>query len=105
MPTIKGARARLRALLRRGAAERDLDEELRFHIEMETEKNIRAGMSVIDARRRALRDFGGLEPTKEAHRDVRGRWLEELAADTRYALRTLRRAPVLAGAAIITLGL
>ena len=105
MTTIKGLRARLRALLRRGAAERDLDDELRFHIEMETEKNVRSGMNPIDARRRALRDFGGIEPTKEAHRDVRGRWFEELAADTRYALRTLRRAPVLATAAILTLAL
>ncbi|HEY2375897.1 MAG TPA: ABC transporter permease [Gemmatimonadaceae bacterium] len=105
MATVKGLRARLRALFRRGAAERELDEELRFHIEMETEQNLRSGMPPAEARRRALRDFGGVQPTKEAHRDVRGRWLEELIADTRYALRTLRRAPVLAGAAIITLAL
>ena len=105
MTSLKGFRARLRALLRRGAAERELDEELRFHIQMETEKNIRAGMSAANARRRALRDFGGVEPTKEAHRDVRGRFVEELVADTRYAVRTLRRAPVLAGAAIATLAL
>jgi putative ABC transport system permease protein len=105
MTTIKGLRARLRALLRRDIAERELDDELRFHIEMETEKHVREGMPQKDARRRALRDFGGIEPTKEAHRDVRGRWLEELVADTRYALRTLRRAPVLAGAAILTLAL
>lgn len=72
---------------------------------METEKNLRAGMMLAEARRCALRDFGGVEPTKEAHRDVRGRWLEELVSDTRYALRTLRRAPVLAGAAIVTLAL
>ena len=103
MATVKGIRARLRALFRRGTAERELAEELRFHIEMETEKNLKGGMALDEARRRALRDFGGIEPTKEAHRDVRGRWLEELIADTRYALRTLRRAPVLAGAAIITL--
>ncbi|MFL5615945.1 MAG: ADOP family duplicated permease [Gemmatimonadaceae bacterium] len=105
MTTIKGLRARLRALLHRNIAERELDDELRFHIEMETEKHVREGMPPQDARRRALRDFGGIEPTKEAHRDVRGRWLEELVADTRYALRTLRRAPVLAGAAILTLAL
>lgn len=105
MPTIKGVRAHLRALLRRGIAERELDDELRFHIEMETEKNMRSGMSHSDARRRALRDFGGIEPTKEAHRDVRGRWIEEFVADTRYALRTLGRAPVLATAAILTLAL
>jgi putative ABC transport system permease protein len=103
--SLKGFRARLRALLRRGAAERELDQELRFHIQMETEKNVRAGMSAADARRQALRDFGGVEPTKEAHRDVRGRWIEELVTDTRYALRTLRRAPVLAVAAILTLAL
>src|SRR5689334_16134455 len=105
MTTIKGLHARLRALLHRGAAERELDEELRFHIEMETKKNERLGMNARDARRRALRDFGGIEPTKEAHRDVRGRWLEELGSDTRYALRTLRRAPVLAATAILTLAL
>ncbi|HEY7237397.1 MAG TPA: ABC transporter permease [Gemmatimonadaceae bacterium] len=105
MATIKGVRARLRALIRRYATERELDEELRFHLEMETEKNMRAGMSPAEARRRARRDFGGVEPTKEAHRDVRGRWIEDLVADTRYALRTLRRAPVLAGAAILTLAL
>jgi putative ABC transport system permease protein len=105
MTTIKGIRARLRALIRRGSAERELDEELRFHIEMETEKHVRAGMQPDEARRRALRDFGGVQVTKEAHRDVRGRWLEEIAADTRYALRTLRRAPVLATAAILTLAL
>ena len=105
MPSIKGLRARLRALVRRTTAERELDEELRFHLEMETEKNVRAGMNPADARRRALRDFGGVEPTKEAHRDVRGRFLDELVGDTRYAFRTLRRAPVLAGAAILTLAL
>jgi predicted permease len=107
MATIKGFVARLRALLRRGAAERELDEELRFHLDMETAKNVRAGMEPTSARRRALRDFGGIEVTKEAHRDVRGRgpWIEELAADSRYALRTLRRAPVLALAATLTLAL
>src|SRR5437588_3505258 len=105
MGAVKGFGARLRALVHRGAAERELDEELRFHLDMETEKNVRTGMNPSDARRRALRDFGGVEVTKEAHRDVRGRWLEELAADTRYALRTLRRAPVLATAAILTLAL
>jgi putative ABC transport system permease protein len=105
MSVVKALRANLRALFRRGAAERELDQELRFHLEMETEKNLRLGLSPAEARRRALRDFGGIEPTKEAHRDVRGRWLEELGADTRYALRTFRRAPVLAGAAILTLAL
>jgi predicted permease len=105
MPTIRGLATRLRAIVRRGSAERELDEELRFHIDMETAKHVRAGLDPADARRRAVRDFGGVEYTKEAHRDVRGRWLEELTADTRYALRTLRRAPVLATAAVLTLAI
>ena len=105
MTTIKGLRARIRALARRGAAERDLDEELRFHIEMETEKNVRLGMHPDEARRRALRDFGGVQSTKDAHRDVRGRFFEELSADVRYALRALRRAPVLTTTAALTLAL
>ena len=106
MGRIKGLIVRLRALLRRGAAERELDDELRFHLEMETEKYVRMGLPPDEARRRAVLVFGGVERAKEAHRDVRGATLvEELAGDTRFALRTLRRSPALAGAAIVTLAL
>jgi putative ABC transport system permease protein len=106
MALIRRLVKRLRALLWRGAVERELDEELRFHLELETTKNVEAGMSPADARRKALVDFGGIEQTKEVHRDVRGgRWIEEALADARYALRTLRRNPALAGAAILTLAL
>src|SRR5262249_19450278 len=105
MASIKGFVVRVRALVRRGTAERELDAELRFHLDMETEKYVRLGVPLEEARRRARLTFGGVEQAKEAHRDVRGRWLEELAADARYALRTLRRAPVLAVAAILTLAL
>jgi putative ABC transport system permease protein len=97
---------RLRAFIMRRDTERLVDDELRFHLDMETEKNVRNGMSPEDARRKAVVDFGGVEQAKETHRDVRGgRWVEETAADVRYALRTLRRNPVLAGAAILTLAL
>jgi putative ABC transport system permease protein len=106
MSMISGVRAWLRAITRRDAAERDLDDELRFHLEMETEKNVRLGMSPAEARRQALLVFGGVERHKEAHRDVRGVTLiEELNGDVRFALRTLRRSPALAGAAIVTLAL
>jgi putative ABC transport system permease protein len=106
MGLLKGFLVRVRALARRGIAERELDDELRFHLEMETEKNIRLGMTPDDARRQALLVFGGVEQAKEAHRDVRGATLlEELLGDTRFALRTLRRSPALAGAAIVTLAL
>lgn len=106
MGAIKGFTVKLRALLHRSAAERDLDDEIRFHIELETEKNIAAGMRPSEARRRALVAFGGVERHKEEHRDVRGvRWLGEIRADIRYTLRGLRRGPALAAAAIITLAL
>src|SRR5690348_9922382 len=106
MGAIRGLTAKLRALLRRRTAEHDLDDEIRFHIELETEKNIAFGLSPDEARRRALVAFGGVERYKEAHRDVRGaRWIEEIGADVRFTLRALHRGPALATAAIITLAL
>ena len=103
--SLRGLMVRLRALVRRDAAERELSDELRFHLEMQIAQYRRLGYGDDEARRRALVAFGGVERTKEDHRDVRGRWLEELGADARYAARTLRRAPVLTGAAILTLAL
>jgi len=61
---------RLRASLRRGKVEREMDVEMRFHLEMETAENIRRGMSEEEARRAALRSFGGVEQVKEAYRDL-----------------------------------
>jgi hypothetical protein len=82
----------LRTLLRRMRVERELDEELRFHIEQQTEQNIRLGMSPDEALRAAFRSFGGLEQAKERSRDARGmRWLEELWQDLRYGARMLAR--------------
>ena len=106
MRILKGTRLRLRALFAKSATDRDLDEEIRLHLELETDKNIRAGMRPGEARRQALLAFGGVEQTKERHRDGWGiRWIHELVADSRYALRVMRRNPVLAGAAIVTLAL
>ncbi len=106
MGALKSVRLRLRALLGKRAVERDLDDELRFHVDLETDKNIRAGMAPADARRRAALAFGGLEATKEAHRDGWGvRWIEDGLRDVRLSLRALARNPVLAGAAIVTLAL
>src|SRR5664279_308616 len=106
MDAIKGFWKRLRAIVQKRRADRDLDEEIRAHIELETEKNIQLGLAPDEARRRARVAFGGVEAMKEEHRDGRGaRWLEDLIGDTRYALRALSRAPVLAATAIITLAL
>jgi putative ABC transport system permease protein len=104
--TFKGLLLRGRALFRPADAERDLDEEIRLHLELEIEKNLRQGLPADEARRRARLAFGGIDVVKEAHRDGRGwRWLEDALADARFALRTLRRNPVLSATAIITLAL
>jgi predicted permease len=106
MRSFRGWAARLRAMLHKSVAERELDQEIRHHLALETEKNMRNGMGAGEARRRALVAFGGVEVAKEAHRDGRGvRWAEELVADVRYALRTIPRNPGFATAAIITLAL
>jgi predicted permease len=81
-----------------------LDDELRFHLEQETRKNLRAGMDPAGARRRAMVDFGGVERTKEQVREERGvRPLEDLWADTRFSLRTLRKSPGFAAVAVLSL--
>jgi putative ABC transport system permease protein len=106
MPTLKGMLAHLRGFVQHRAADHELDEEIAFHLERETEKNIALGMNAAEARRRATANFGGVRRVKEEHRDVRGvTWWEELAGDTKFALRTLRRSPALAGAAVVTLAL
>ncbi len=106
MSTIKGMLARLRAHVRGGATNRDLEEEIRFHIELETKKNIALGMCPSDAHREAMIQFGGVQRAREEHIDVRGaRWLEEFVGDTRYALRAFLRNPILSLAGIITLAL
>jgi predicted permease len=97
---------RLRALLGRGTVEREMDTEMQFHLEMETQKHVRAGMAPAAARRRALLSFGGVERHRESVRDGRGtRWIEDFIRDLRYAARTLVRNPGFALASIITLGL
>ena len=97
---------RVRLMVRPDAAERELDDEIRLHLELETEKNIQLGMSAGEARRKAMRAFGGVEVVKEAHRDGRGRrWLDDFAADARVGWRMLVRSPAIAMAAIIALAL
>jgi predicted permease len=85
---------RLRALARKDAVERELDEELAFHLEMETAKNLRAGMAPEEARRRAAITFGGMERFKEEVRDSRRLgWLAGTSLDFRLGARMLAKYP------------
>jgi predicted permease len=68
-----------------------LRDEIRFHRDRLIEDYMASGMSRSEAERRAFLEFGNVGPIEEACRDVRGRWLDDLAADLRYTLRTLRR--------------
>ncbi|MBC7897920.1 MAG: ABC transporter permease, partial [Cytophagaceae bacterium] len=87
-------RYRWRALVHRGRMEEELDRELRFHVERETEKLVAQGMPPHEARRRAHVRFGGHQRIAQDTREVRGvTWLEQGWADLRYALRVLRARP------------
>src|SRR6266478_3641056 len=97
---------RVMALFRRRRLEDDLDEELRTHLEMAVEVNLRKGMSAEEARREALRGFGGIEQTKELYRDQRGLpMIETTLQDLRFGFRMLRRSPGFSVLAILCLTL
>lgn len=97
---------RLRALFNRHSDESSMDAEMQHHVECEANERIGTGMSPAEARRTALRDFGGVERFKEEARDARGfRVLDELANDTRHALRVLRRNLAYTTAAVLTFAL
>lgn len=102
---IEGWR-RVRSLRRRNELETGLDEEILFHIDRQTEKNLRAGMATDEARRQALIKFGGLDRAKERTRDeFRAASIEDFFRDIRYGGRALLRAPGFTIVATLTLAL
>jgi putative ABC transport system permease protein len=97
---------RLRSLFRRDRVDRDLDDELRDHIDRKTEENIARGMTPGEARRAALVELRGIERTRQECQDVMPlRWLDHLTRDVRFGLRMLAKRPAFTTIAILALAL
>src|ERR1700729_3482621 len=98
--------ARLLNLTATPAQDDRLKEEIEGHIAMQTQENIRAGLSPVEARRRAILKFGGVEGIKQEYRARRGLPLvENFLQDVRFAIRGLRRTPGLTAFVVVTLAL
>src|SRR5690349_11582200 len=107
MKSIRRALMRLGAVVRgHEHADDDLRAEMNAHLEMEAAEYIRRGMQPADARRRAMLAAGGMTQAGETVREVRGLpWIEDVAADARYAFRHFKRTPLSTVTMILVLSL
>jgi putative ABC transport system permease protein len=106
MIALRQTLARLVSFFRKQELDRDFDQELLAHIELATRDHVQQGMTLPEARRLAIIKLGGVEPSKELHRDSRGLpALDGILQDVRFAFRALRRSPEFALTAIATLAI
>src|SRR5713226_433878 len=92
--------------IRKRRWEQRMASEFRFHMETQVDEYVRQGVPRDEAEQRVRREFGPVELAKDECRDQKPtEWLEQLFRDTRYALRSLRRAPGFTATAIVTLAL
>lgn len=106
MPLLSRIRSVLDATIRRGAFERDMDDEFRLHLELRAEHLERAGLDPDEAARRARLEFGNVRALKDEARASRGlRLVDEIRSDVRVAVRGLASRPGLAATAVLTLTL
>src|SRR6516164_3915556 len=106
MQWLKELAHSLGSILRRSQKERELSEELQFHLERQIEQNLAAGMPPEEARYAALRLFGGVQQIKEECRDMRRvNYIENFLQDVRYGLRQLRRDPIFTSVIVLSLAL
>lgn len=96
---------RLRSILQRPRVAREIDDELRFHVEMEMDSHVARGVPQAEAKRLALRDLGGVDQTKEAIREVRANRADSILQNIRYAVRSFRIRPGAGPGAVAMLAL
>src|SRR5688572_29232663 len=99
-------RLRLRALIFRKEVEKELEDELGFHLEMQRRKNLDCDMNADEARRQAAIRFGSVQTVAEEIRDERRlNLIDTIIQDLRYAGRQLRRSPAFTIAAVLSLSI